>query len=273
MPVHDWTRVISGIFHDFHQRWAVEISAELNSGLLPEGFYSMTEQIAEGPRPDVITLEVEDRAWESARAALGETALAVADRPPRVRYTEELESEIYAHSANRVAVYHASGDRVVAYIEIVSPGNKHSDYEVREFIDRLDEALFRGCHLLVIDVLPPGRHDPRGMHAAFWEHRGGHGHPVTANQPLGLAAYRVRRVGDTTTVPRVWFETVGIGEPLPNMPLFLTPDHYVEVPLEQTYLAAWKGVPQRWKRVIEGTDTPAQPSSTTDNGPRTTDKA
>jgi hypothetical protein len=36
------------------------------------------------------------------------------------------------------------------------------------------------------------------------------------------------------------------------MPLFLTPERYVNVPLEETYLGAYEGVPQRWKRVIEG---------------------
>lgn len=28
--------------------------------------------------------------------------------------------------------------------------------------------------------------------------------------------------------------------------------HYINVPLEATYLGAYEGVPQRWKRVIEG---------------------
>jgi len=35
------------------------------------------------------------------------------------------------------------------------------------------------------------------------------------------------------------------------MPLFLTPERYVNVPLEQTYTSAYRGVPQRWKAVLE----------------------
>jgi hypothetical protein len=38
------------------------------------------------------------------------------------------------------------------------------------------------------------------------------------------------------------------------MPLFLTLDHYVNIPLEATYQTAWHGVPKRWKRVIEEAD-------------------
>ena len=36
MPVHDWTRVEAGIFHDFHVAWLPEIRKALNGGLLPE---------------------------------------------------------------------------------------------------------------------------------------------------------------------------------------------------------------------------------------------
>ena len=43
-----------------------------------------------------------------------------------------------------------------------------------------------------------------------------------------------------------------LSDALPEMPLFLPPDRYINVPLETTYQAAWRGVPQRWKRVIVG---------------------
>jgi hypothetical protein len=44
---------------------------------------------------------------------------------------------------------------------------------------------------------------------------------------------------------------IGVGHTLPDMPLFLTPDHYIYISLEPTYMAAWHGVPQRWRREIE----------------------
>jgi hypothetical protein len=37
MPIHDWTRVRSNRFHDFHQTWTVAISSALNAGRLPPG--------------------------------------------------------------------------------------------------------------------------------------------------------------------------------------------------------------------------------------------
>jgi len=244
MPVHDWTRVSAGTFHHFHQAWITSLSDALNAGLLPDGYYAMAEQVAGRPHPDVLTLEEYGgfETWPEHDDRRG-GSIAVAEHPPQVRYTLEAEEAIYAAKADRIALYHTSGDRVVAFLEIVSPGNKHSQVAIRQLLDKLADALEQGLHLLVIDLLPPGRHDPNGLHAAFWGATPG----VTANQPLSLAAYRA------DTCPTAYFEPLTVGDFLRDMPLFLTPDRYVNVPLEATYQTAWHGVPQRWKRVIVGT--------------------
>ena len=31
MPIHDWSRVPSGLFHDFHQSWSIRIKDALNA--------------------------------------------------------------------------------------------------------------------------------------------------------------------------------------------------------------------------------------------------
>jgi hypothetical protein len=243
MPVHDWTHVPDGTFHDFHQAWIIALRNTLNDGLLPEGYYALAEQVAGRPHPDVLTLEEYHDPWASPVVdAPGGTALAVAEHPPQVRYTLDAEAGMYAAKADRIAIAHSSGDRVVAFLEIVSPGNKHSQAALTHFLDKLAAALDNGCHLLVIDLHPPGAFDPHGVPAAFW----GAAARVNVEQPLSLAAYRA------CDIPTAYFEPVAVGGTLPDMPLFLTPEHYVNVPLESTYLAAWRGVPARWKRVIEG---------------------
>jgi hypothetical protein len=212
--------------------------------LLPEGYYAMAEQVAGRPHPDVLALE-ECTTWESwPEQDGGSAAVAVAEHPPKVRYTLDAEATIYAAKADRITLYHTSGDRVVAFAEIVSPGNKHSQIAIHQLFDKLALALKQGRHLLVIDLHPPGRHDPDGLHAAFWGTPPG----VTKEQPLSLAAYRA------DTSPTAYFEPVAVGAVLPDMPLFLTTDHYVNVPLEATYQTAWRGVPRRWKHVIVGQD-------------------
>src|SRR5437588_8957516 len=57
MPLHDWTRVPSGLFHHFHQDWSIEIARALNRGRLPKGLSALVEQRA-GPREsDVLAIE------------------------------------------------------------------------------------------------------------------------------------------------------------------------------------------------------------------------
>lgn len=43
MPIHDWTRVDAGLFHDFHQDWTIEIRRMLNGGILPKGYVALVE--------------------------------------------------------------------------------------------------------------------------------------------------------------------------------------------------------------------------------------
>jgi hypothetical protein len=59
-----------------------------------------------------------------------------------------------------------------------------------------------------------------------------------------LAAYEC---GNTV---RAYVLNATIGDPLPEMPLFLEPGQAVSVPLESTYTRAFDEVPRRWQRVL-----------------------
>src|SRR5712692_4693550 len=59
MPVHDWTRVSAGTFHDFHCTWVPEIKNRLNNGVLPADYYAQVEQALGGATADVLTLRTE----------------------------------------------------------------------------------------------------------------------------------------------------------------------------------------------------------------------
>ena len=64
-----------------------------------------------------------------------------------------------------MVVRYMSGDRIVAMIEIVSPGNKASRHGFRA----LRGQGVRRIHLLILDPFPPGPRDENGIHAAIWE--------------------------------------------------------------------------------------------------------
>jgi hypothetical protein len=146
----------------------------------------------------------------------------------------------------QITIRHATGDRIVALIEIVSPGNKESAAMLEAFLDKAVAALHQGYHLLIIDLWPRGSFDPSGMHGALWPRIGGSDHAALSERPMTLAAYAVQAPGLFTA----YIEPVALGSILPDMPLFLGPERYVNVPLEGTYTGAWEGIPARWRRVI-----------------------
>ncbi len=251
MPIHDWTRVEAGIFHDFHLEWISTLKRALNSGLLPSGFYAMAEQIAGGLHPDVLTLGQGQTSTEPpGQNGVGTKSesnggLAVATSPPRVRFVMTAEDEAYARKTRAIAIRHASDDRVVALIEIVSPGNKSSRHGLKSFVAKAVEFLNAGIHLLVLDLFPPGPRDPQGIHGAIWSEIRAHEFTLPADKPLTLAAY-------TGGIPKkAYIEPVAVGDVLPEMPLFLEPEIYVPLPLEPAYLSAFEAVPARWRAVLE----------------------
>ena len=251
MPMHDWTRVPAGIYHHFHNAWITALSDVLNE-ILPEEYYALGEQRSGEIGPDVLTLGVEARDGEAGDSTSdpGDRnggMVAVAEAPPRVSITQDATEDLAFYLARQrtVVIRHVSGDRVVAMIEIVSPGNKRIRQTLDEFVDKAVTALQSGVHLLIVDPFPPGKHDPDGIHGALWERLMAGTYRIPPELPLTLVSYAVRRP------ITAYVEPIHVGRPLIDMPLFLTPDHYLPVPLEATYSRAWSGVPRRWRRVVE----------------------
>jgi hypothetical protein len=245
MPIHNWQRVHAGTYHHFHNNWIAELSKRLNNGLLPAEFYALAEQVAGETGPDVLALQVDAPWQDTSDVPAGGTAVAVA--PPKVSYRASLsEEEIYTRRRRTLAIRHVSGDRVVAYIEILSPGNKSSRTALDRFLDKAVAVLNHGCHLLVVDPFPPGAFDPEGIHGAIWSQFTRSSWEQPADKPLTLAAYT------GGMLPHAYVEPIGLDAVLPDMPLFLDEDWYVNVPLEATYMEAYTTVPRRWQTVIEG---------------------
>jgi hypothetical protein len=241
MPIHDWTRVDAGLFHDFHQSWTVALRNALNTGVLPSGYFALVEQRIQGPIPDVLTLELSPRPEETVDEGGG---LAVATAPPHTRLVRRSEAEIYAGKANRITVRHRHG-KVVAVVDIVSPGNKSNRGEIRSFVQKSADLILQGVHLLVIDLFPPGPRNPLGIHKAIWDEFLEEDLELPADQRLTLASY-------DAGPPRVaYVEFVAVGDALPNMPLFLKSEVYVPAPLEATYQATWELFPTALKGLLQ----------------------
>ncbi len=251
--------------HDFHHAWIEEIKRALNRGILPPDLYALASiptarvqpnarcsgkspwesrlaaQLAGGYGPDVLTLEGPAQVTGDYADPSSGAGLALATAPPKVSFRART-ADIYAAKANRIAVRHVSDHRVVAVIEIVSPGNKSTLPALRRFAEKAAELLRSGVHLMVIDLFP---RDPRGIHEIIWNELDSAGFRLPDDRQLTLASY----IGGAAQ--EAFVEPVAVGVALPDMPLFLTPGVYVQTPLEATYRSAWDAVPMIWRKTLE----------------------
>lgn len=111
-------------------------------------------------------------------------------------------------------------------------------------MDKTCDLLEHKIHLLILDLFPPTRRDPQGIHAAIWRELVEDASLPSPDKPLTLAAY------ESSLVIRAFVEPVAVGDALPDIPLILEPGWAVNVPLERTYDAAWQAVPRRWRNVL-----------------------
>ena len=204
MPIHDWTRVSDGTFHDFHQGWTIEIRNALNRGVLPKGYVAATDQRVMAYEPDISSHARGDR----PRPTEDRGGLAVAEAPPQIKRVAQLETEAeaFARRGNRIVIRHARG-RPVAMIEVVSPGNKDRECSVQRFVGKVRDFLKQGISMVFVDLFPPGS--------------------------LAVVSYDA---GEPLTS---YLEPLAVGDALPGAPLFLDAGYYVPLPLEATYQAAW----------------------------------
>ena len=216
MPMHDWTLVDASIFHAFHHQWASTLSDMLNARLLSDEYYALLEQVDAGLGPDFLIFEDQHR-----------------------------DAQVFQRKKSALAIRHVSGDRLVAMLEILSPGNKSGRNAFRAFVDKACELLEHRIHLLLVDPFPPGPRDPNGVHAAIWSETQDDSFVLPTVKPLTLVAY------ECDLITRAYIEPVAVGDVLPEMPLFLEPNGCVKVPLEDTYQTAFAVMPRRWRDELQ----------------------
>lgn len=239
MAIHDWTRVAAGDFHHFHQAWITFLASSLNSGGLPPGYMAMAEQVTGRPIPDVVTLHAgrrDDQVGPATATAVKSTAWLV----------QKTVRQNYAKRKDRVIIRHGRG-RVVAIIEIVSPSDKDSQIAIRTFVQKAADILHQGVNLLIVDLVPPTPRDPLGIHKTIWDEFVEEPFPFLPEKPLTVASYLG---GD---LPTAYVETVGVGDELPSMPIFLSDEETdrVPAPLDATYLQAWGTFPDMLKALLQ----------------------
>ncbi len=119
-----------------------------------------------------------------------------------------------------------------------------AEARLRAFISKAQELLSGGVHLAFVDLFPPTPRDPEGIHPLLYGEDPNHVFQFDRAKPLCCASY-IGGVGAEAFV-----EPVAVGDQLPAIPLFLTGDEYIEIPLEKTYRAAFAAVPDVWRDAL-----------------------
>ncbi len=214
----------AGIFHDFHQAWITNLRDALNGGILPPDYYALGDQVAVNSATNPFAPDF-----------------------PTSRFSESLdERRRFAEKQTLLAIRHAGDDdQIVAQIQIASTANKSSESAFESFVQSSVGILGKGIHLLLIDLVPLLAPVGCGVHDAIWRLIVGDDIDWTGGIGTAVVAYKAG------PEMQAYVECAAVGDSLPDMPLFLTTEIYVPVPLETTYMSAFRGVPRRWKEVLE----------------------
>src|SRR5262249_31001774 len=230
MPLHDWTDERG--WDSVHPFWLAYL-VEWIQPRLPEGYRAFLGgvpalTVASGNgKPDVVVQQW--RPGSPAEQAPTDTAILEPD----------LEASVAIRLDPQPAVHIDLHGQLISAVELVSPRNKDRAGAKETYTNRYLGYLRLGVHLMLIDVLPR----PRGF--SFSDAiTSALGMEIPPLPPPFAAAYRVGEVvpvgDDMGSLVGLWRRSLGVGQPLPTLPLPLSVHRAVVIDLEETYRRAAK---------------------------------
>jgi hypothetical protein len=219
----------------FHGWWAAEIAAGLNHDLPADYFAEFQVTLGARIEVDVATfrehgepepLGAENGGGTAVEARVWTPTMPLATMP--AAFPDDIEVQVYSND---------TGPKLVAAIELVSPGNKDRDDTRRAFAAKCAAYLQRGIGLIVIDVVTSRRANLHDELIALLGHAEAFVFP--APTPLYATAYRPAHRQERNEID-LWREPLGVGQSLPVLPLAVRGLGCLRVDLEATYMEARK---------------------------------
>jgi hypothetical protein len=163
-----------------------------------------------------------------AVATVSETTLWMATQP-----TLTVPADWSTVESFEVRVYDERRQReLVAVIELVSPSNKHGPTSRRNFVNKCAGFLQAGVSVAIIDFVTE-RH--ANLYAELMESIG-RADPSLPTPPHGIYAVSLRaRAAKRGQAVDVWYHPLAIGQPLPQLPVWLAERLAVPLDLEPIY--------------------------------------
>jgi hypothetical protein len=216
--IHSW--------RSFHSAWATNMAQALNQGKLPR-FYRAE------PNTQFGAVEIDVAAFKNGTGGhtRPETPAGSTWTAPEPALTATVNLTVL--DVVEIRILYAGDDlELKAAVEIVSPSNKDRPSSRHAFAVKCADILRRGASLVVVDIVTD-RH--ASLHAELLEVvEAGLGAEWNAATRLSAIAYRTV-VADSHERVEIWPAELGIGNPLPTVPLWLGEDGSIPLDLEASY--------------------------------------
>jgi hypothetical protein len=197
----------------------------LNRRVLPQGFFAEA-QVHVGGRVeiDVATFEQGEPTGNGSAGGIAvQTSAPASTLVMPATFPDEIEVQVFDI---------ATGATLVAAIELVSPGNKDRPDTRRSFAAKCAGYLQMGVGLAVVDIVTSRSANLHDDLIDLLEKPAEFRFPGTAN--LYAVAYRPTRLSTGDQIEIQTFP-LGLGRPLPTVPLALRGARAVPLELEATY--------------------------------------
>ena len=182
---------------------------------------------------DVATFESEGELEEvnGGESVNGGVAVATAVyAPPRPTLT--IASDLPTQDVYEVRIYdERRRARLVAAIEIVSPGNKDRPEHRQAFVAKCASLLSERVCVVVVDPVTTRTHN---LYAELLDLLGLSDPGIRLDTPLYTAVCRMTKRNDEWTL-ETWTQSLTLGQPLPTLPLWIADDRAVPLELEASY--------------------------------------
>ena len=224
MPLHDWTKLRG--WSGLHIYWMVNICDDIKTKL-PEGFRAYL-----GSSPIVAIDDPPGQPDVSVRQTNGGTqgTLESGESDP---FQPDWEGQVATIEAE-TSVYIERNGRLVAAVELISPGNKDGSEKKANYTARYLGYLTNGVHLLFVDL------HPRPFAFSFADEiakRLQLPQQPSLQAPYAIS-YRVHSDSSGETALAVRHFALKVGDVLPSAPLAIGFPDVAIVDLEGTYRKA-----------------------------------
>jgi hypothetical protein len=222
-PSHHWG--------SFLANWAVRLTDSLTDQLPLEFMAEEHTHAGSNLEIDVATMEQSDADARRNGGVMTATSTLVYTPPAPpltmpAAFPDSFEVRVFSMAA---------GLTLVAAIELASPGNKDRPEERRAFASKVASYLYRGVAFIVVDIVTNRRANLHNDTMRLMEADAANLLPADVH--LYAVAYRPVLREEEPLID-MWPVRLGLGEPLPTLPLRLVGDLFVPVDFETTYQLA-----------------------------------